>query len=93
LRELLSFPEFADSLREALDLPKDTIRNQTDQLSELGLDSLHMFEIVILLDELDTHLVENYLPHMITVGDIYSYYETRLGQNAHGQPNAGRRNV
>ncbi len=78
-REALPFAAFADLLLAELGLPDAPLTEDTRLVEDLGFDSVLGFELLLVIEEwIGVLLPEALLGHLVTVGDVYEVYRTRL---------------
>jgi acyl carrier protein len=78
----LPFDAFADLLLTELALPASPLSPDTRLVEDLGFDSVLAFELLLVLEDwIGALLPEALLGQLLTVGDVYDVYRTRI---AHG---------
>lgn len=78
----LPFDAFAEQLRSELALPAAPLAPDTRLVEDLGFDSVLAFELLLVIEDIVGALLpEALLGQLLTVGDVYDVYCTRL---AHG---------
>ena len=83
LRELLDYDEFCDRLAADFSLDRVALRADAAVVADLGFDSLLVFEIVLLIEELaGVTLPEALIGQLVTMDDFHSIYVTRASQGA-----------
>jgi acyl carrier protein len=82
-----SFDEFWSRVCDATGIDHVGIDPKTSLRAELELDSLHMAELVVFMDELGCELPEALIPVLETAADVYDHYVTRITAEA---PRAAR---
>jgi acyl carrier protein len=81
LRALLDYDNFCDLLAVEFSLDRDALRADAAVVADLGFDSLLIFEIVLLIEELSgVTLPEALIGQLVTLDDFYSIYLTRASQ-------------
>lgn len=68
----LSLTDFADRIATELDLPVDALLNAT--FEELGFDSLHLFELDLIVEEIGVLLPEESFIGLRRLSDVYEAY-------------------
>jgi acyl carrier protein len=82
-----SFGEFWARVSDAIGIGHVGVDPKTSLRAELELDSLHMAELVVFMDELGCEVPEDLIPVLETAGDVYDHYVTRITAEA---PRAAR---
>jgi acyl carrier protein len=77
-----TFEEFWSLVCDAIGIDHVGIDLKTSLRAELELDSLHMAELVVFMDELGCELPEDLIPVLETAGDVYDHYVTRITAEA-----------
>jgi acyl carrier protein len=77
-----SFDEFWARVCDAIGLDQPGIEPRTSLRGELELDSLHMAELVVFMDELGCELPEDLIPVLEDASDLYDHYVTRITAEA-----------
>ena len=80
----LSFTEFQELLARLLDIDLARIEPEAYLITDLGVDSLRLVEVLLRLEELGLELSPDLAWEIQTVGDAYRYYR------AQGLPGAER---
>jgi acyl carrier protein len=76
-----SFAVFGDLLLAELGLPAALLTEDTRLVEDLGFDSVLAFELLLVIEDwIDALLPEAMLGQLLTVGDVYDVYRTRLTQ-------------
>jgi acyl carrier protein len=74
-----SFSVFGDLLLAELGLPAAPLTEDTRLVEDLGFDSVLAFELLLVIEDwIDALLPEAMLGQLLTVGDVYDVYRTRL---------------
>jgi acyl carrier protein len=73
---MLDLPEFAEALSTALEISfPDDATSESGMFSDIGLDSLQAFEMIIFIEAKANLMVPpDDLPMIFTLGDAYEYY-------------------
>lgn len=50
---------------------------------DLDFDSLAIYELIVLMEELGADVPEALIPSLVTLGDVYDHYVTRTGGGVH----------
>jgi acyl carrier protein len=79
---LLSFDDFWEGVAGAARIDADAVEASTRLREDLDLDSLQMLELVLIMDELGAELIEAMIPAVLTVGDLYDHYCTRVSADS-----------
>ena len=78
-RDALPFTAFADLLLSELALPPTPVTEDTRLVEDLGFDSVLGFELLLVIEDwIGALLPEALLGQLLTVGDVYEVYRTRL---------------
>jgi acyl carrier protein len=78
-REALPFEAFADLLLAELCLPAAPLTEDTRLVEDLGFDSVLAFELLLVIEDwIGRLLPEALLGQLLSVGDVYEVYRTRL---------------
>jgi acyl carrier protein len=78
-RDVLPFASFADLLLTELDLPAAPLDAETRLVEDLGFDSVLGFELLLVVEDwIGVLLPEALLGQLLTVGDVYEVYRTRM---------------
>jgi acyl carrier protein len=77
-----SFDDFWSRACDAIGVDHRGIDPKTTLRAELEVDSLHMAELVVFMDELGCELPEDLIPVLETAGDVYDHYVTRITAEA-----------
>jgi acyl carrier protein len=75
---LMTFDEFVSYLADALDLTGVSISPETTLHDDLDLDSLQMQELGLVMYELGAEVIEEMIPTIETLADLYNLYHTRV---------------
>lgn len=75
---VLSLYAFSAYLMDALELVPVTMTSEMRLAEDLGLDSLQMQELGLVMYELGAEVLEEMVPVIETVGDLYHHYVTRV---------------
>jgi acyl carrier protein len=76
--ETLSFETFQDTVRREFDLPNIDLAEGTP-FEAIGLDSIGMYELLLLVEELAGNISEDEILSWFTLGDAYRSLQKRLG--------------
>ncbi len=76
--ENLSFEAFQSMLAELLNLDAVLCRPDAYFITDLGVDSLRLAEILLYLEELGLEISPDLAWQIQTVGDAYEYYRTQM---------------
>jgi acyl carrier protein len=76
--EPLSFAAFQATLAELLNLDRAQIKPEAYFITDLGVDSLRMAEILLRLEELGLELSPDLVWQIQTVADAYRYYQEQV---------------
>jgi acyl carrier protein len=76
--EPLSFVAFQTILAELLNLDTAQIKPEAYFITDLGVDSLRMAEVLLRLEELGLELSPDLAWQIQTVGDAYRYYQEQV---------------
>lgn len=79
-REALSFEAFQAVLAELLNVDVARLRPEAYFITDLGVDSLRMVEILLRLEELGLELSPDLAWQIQTVGDAYRHYQEHCSQ-------------
>lgn len=71
---MLDYDAFCDALAEGLGLDRAELGGPTVSLEYLGLDSLQLFELMLILEALGVAKPEDCLLTQRTVADVYDVY-------------------
>jgi acyl carrier protein len=83
VRELLDYDEFCDRLADEFGLDRRRLVADAAVVADLGFDSLLIFEIVLLIEELaGATLPEALIGQLVTMNDFHAIYVTRATQTA-----------
>lgn len=80
----MTLDQFCDYLAERLDAPSGSLDPDLDVRTEMGLDSIEMFVLVVSLEDLDVDIPPNLMPHLRTIRDAYVQYENSLAHRRTG---------
>jgi acyl carrier protein len=75
---VMSLNQFSAYLTDALELVALPITSGTRLSEDLDLDSLQVQELGLVMYELGAELIEELVPSIETVGDLYHHYVTRV---------------
>ncbi len=76
--EPLSFEDFQAMLADLLRLDAALIRPEAYFITDLGVDSLRLAEILLYLEELGLEISPDLAWQIQTVGDAYEYYQQQV---------------
>jgi acyl carrier protein len=77
--DLMSFESFWARAGDAIGVSPEGIEPATRLSSDLELDSLHVVELIVFLEEeMGCDVLEDLVPVLITADDVYSHYVTRI---------------
>jgi acyl carrier protein len=77
----VTFAEFGERLLAELQLAPTALRDETRLVDDLAFDSVLTFELLLVVEDwIGVLLPEALLGQLQTMGDVYSVYRTRLGQ-------------
>jgi len=76
--EALSFEAFQAMLAELLHLDAALFRPEAYFITDLGVESLRLAEILLYLEELGLEISPDLAWQIQTVADAYEYYQTHL---------------
>lgn len=76
--EPLSFAAFQTILAELLNLDTAQVKPEVYFITDLGVDSLRMAEVLLRLEELGLELSPDLVWQIQTVGDAYCYYQEQV---------------
>jgi acyl carrier protein len=74
----MSLDEFVRYLVETVEIAPQPMTSSTRLSEDLDLDSLQMQELCLVMYELGAELIEEMIPSIETVGDLYHHYITRV---------------
>jgi acyl carrier protein len=77
--EPLSFEQFQKLVGGILQLPPELVQPQADFVTDLGVDSLRMAEVLLRLEALGLPLSFDLTWRIRTVADAYRYYQEQAG--------------
>jgi acyl carrier protein len=77
-----SFGEFWARVSDAVGVDPAGIDPRASLRDDLDFDSLHMFELVVFMDELGCELPEGLIPVLETPVNLYDHYVTRTTAEA-----------
>jgi acyl carrier protein len=77
-----SFGEFWARVSDSIGIDHVGIEPKTTLRADLELDSLHMAELVVFMDELGCELPEDLIPVLENARDLYDHYVTRITAEA-----------
>ena len=77
--EALTFEDFARLVAEHFDMDSALVRADALVTADLGLDSIGVYELVMVVEDLDVDLTDEQLDQLRTVQDWYDAY--RLGHD------------
>jgi len=76
--DLISFEAFWARAGDAIGVSPAGLEPTTRLSADLDLDSLHMVELIVFLEEnMDCDVPEDLIPALITADDVYTHYVTR----------------
>lgn len=78
--EPLSFEHFQAMLSELLTIDADRLKPEAYFITDLGVDSIRMVEVLLRLEELGLELDPHLAWEIQTVGDAYRYYQEKAGR-------------
>lgn len=78
-----SFQELWSRVCDAIGMDRVDVDPATNLRAELDVDSLHMAELVVFMDELGCELPEDLIPLLETAGDLHHHYVTRITAGNH----------
>lgn len=78
--EPLSFEAFQAILADLIDADVSRLRPEAYFITDLGLDSLRMVEVLLRLEELGVEISPDLAWRIHTVGDAYRYYREHVGR-------------
>lgn len=78
--EPLSFEAFQGILSELLDVDAARLTPAAYFITDLGLDSLRLTEILLQLEEMGLEISPDLAWQMQTVGDAYRYYREQVSR-------------
>jgi acyl carrier protein len=73
--ELLSFEDFQAVLADLLNVDLAQLAPEAYFITDLGVDSLHMMQMLLRLEEMGVELSLESAWRIQTVGDAYCYYQ------------------
>jgi len=76
--EILSFEAFQAMLAELLKVDMARLRPEAYFITDLGVDSLRLVEILLRLEELGVEISPDLAWEIQTVGDAYEYYRAQM---------------
>lgn len=77
--DLLSFEAFANLLLVELAIAPTLVSDETRLAEELAFDSVLLFELLLVVEEwIGVMLPEALLGQLLTMGDVYDVYRTRM---------------
>lgn len=76
----LSFEQFQALVAGVLDLEPAQVTPEAYFITDLGVDSIHLVEILLRLEKLGLPLTPDLAWRIQTVGDAYRYYQEQAGQ-------------
>jgi acyl carrier protein len=76
----LSFSAFQAMLAELLNMDAARLRPEVYFITDLGVDSLRLVEILLRLEELGLEISPDLAWELHTVGDAYRYYQEHLSR-------------
>lgn len=80
--EPLSFEAFQAMLAELLHLDAALLQPEAYFITDLGVDSLRLVEILLRLEELGLEIAPDLAWQIHTVGDAYEYYRQQIEREA-----------
>lgn len=72
--EALSFAAFQRLLADLLELDVEQIRPEAYFITDLGVDSIRMVEVLLALEEMEIEISPDLAWQIHTVEDAYNYY-------------------
>ena len=75
----LRFEEFQNLVAGVLDLDPAQVTPEAYFITDLGVDSIHLVEILLRLEKLGLPLTPDLAWRIQTVGDAYRYYQEQAG--------------
>lgn len=80
--DVSDFSDFLDLLRVRLDLPLAEVAPTARLVEDLGLDSILIFELVMMIEgEAGRLFPEELIESIRTIGDVFGWYEQVLGSS------------
>jgi acyl carrier protein len=76
----LSFKEFQALLADILEVDPEQMKSQAYFVTDLGVDSLKLTEMLLQFQALGLELSPNLAWRIQTVGEAYQYYQEQAGQ-------------
>ena len=74
------FEKFKELLVEQMNIEADDVKPEAELISDLGINSLELADLVLLCEEkFDIEIEEDDLRELITVGDVVRYLEEKTG--------------
>jgi acyl carrier protein len=78
--EPLSFESFQAMLSELLTIDAGRLKPEAYFITDLGVDSIRMVEVLLRMEELGLELDPSLAWEIQTVGDAYRYYQEQLSR-------------
>jgi len=78
--EPMSFKAFCTLLADLLDVDMERLKPETYFITDLGVDSLRLAEVLLQLEEMGVELAPTSAWQIHTVGDAYRYYQEHISQ-------------
>jgi acyl carrier protein len=75
--EVLTFQGFWIHAGDVIGVDPGAVDPST-HLADLELDSLQMVELIVFVEELGCEVPEDLVPALVTAGDVYAHYVTRI---------------
>ena len=76
----LSFEAFQAMLADLLNLDADRIQPESYFITDLGVDSIRMVEVLLRLEEMGLEVSLDLVWQIPTVGDAYRYYQEQMSK-------------
>jgi acyl carrier protein len=80
--KILSFEEFQTMLAELLSLDATLLKTEAYFITDLGIDSLRLAEILLRLEDLGLEISPDLAWELQTVGDAYNFYQSQTHPGA-----------
>jgi acyl carrier protein len=78
--EPLSFEAFQAMLADLLEVDVAQVRPEATFITDLGVDSFRLFDMMLRLEQMDIQLPLESLWQIQTVGDAYRHYQQQAGR-------------
>jgi acyl carrier protein len=75
----ITIEEFRNVVAEEVGRPPESIPFDADLRTDVDLDSVQMFLLVIAVEDLGVTFPEELLAHIVTLEDAYHHYVTQSG--------------